>query len=68
MHSAGWDSFQREMGQGKWEIFIENTSGLGLAEVSASLPRIWRGTGACGQRFSDALDGQSSALEAQAHF
>lgn len=46
MHSAGWDSFQREMGQGKLEIFIENTSGLELAEVSAALPSIWGGIGA----------------------
>lgn len=45
-HSPGWDSFQRETGQGKLEVFTENTSCLGLPGVSAVLLRIWGGIGA----------------------
>lgn len=48
MHNAARYSFQREVGQGKLESFIENTSGLELAEVVASLQKIPRGDGACG--------------------
>jgi hypothetical protein len=68
VHSAGWDSFQREMGQGKLEIFIENTSGLGLPEVPAVLRRIWGGIGACGQRSPAALGESRSGLEPQSCF
>lgn len=50
MHSAAQYSFQREMGQGKLDIFIENTSDLELAEVFASLQKLLSGDGACGHK------------------